>query len=173
MWWKQPFINRRNWILTNLPTLSLSMSEAFLLCMLDYMQENREDINLKTLSYHTNTSEKEVDQVLSSLMQKGYVDVITSHGKIEFDLTGVFEAHQRSVQVSTDIFKLFEVEFKRLLSEKEMVQLNQWSRLYSDELIIYALREALLNQKLSFFQIDKILTRWKNENVTVADLEKR
>lgn len=173
MWWKEPFINRRNWILANCASLSLTMSEAFLVIMLDFMQECQLEINLTTLSKQINTTEKEVDQLLGSCMQKGYVAIQAVNGKIEFDLSGVFEAQQRNIQVSKDIFTLFEQEFKRLLTEKEMAQLNNWSRLYHDQMIVYALREALLNNKLSFFQIDKILTKWKQEKVTVAELEKR
>ena len=86
MWHTQPYINRRNWILQNLQKLDVSITQGYVLLLLDYFNEFQIPVTLEKLGEYSNLDAKEVDKLLNNLMIKGYVKVITSHGKINFDL---------------------------------------------------------------------------------------
>ncbi len=64
---------------------------------------------------------------------------------------------------SDDIFELFETEFKKPLSQSQMVRISEWLRIYDKDSIIDALREASINEKLSLSYIEKILAAHDNE----------
>ena len=65
-------------------------------------------------------------------------------------------------------------EFGRPLSPFEIEILWSWLDDFSDELILYALKEAVLGQNRSLRYIQGILTRWKGEGVRcVQDVEER
>jgi len=72
----------------------------------------------------------------------------------------------------SEIYQTFEKEFGRLLSPFEIETLNEWMREFSLELILHALRVAVLGQNRSFRYIGGILTRWKGAGVKcVQDVE--
>lgn len=76
-------------------------------------------------------------------------------------------------QEKPTLFELFETEFKRPLTQVELVRLSDWSREYDQQLIIYALREAAINEAYSFNYIDKILCEWKRKGMTAEMYEER
>lgn len=172
MWWKETYVNRRNWILQNFKEINVSVDEGMLLLMLDYMIEQKMVVDIKTLAAAINSDVTHVDQWLSTLISRGYLTVKTSSRKVEFDLDGLFESvGKKSVTINSDVFDVVENEFGRPLSQKELTLLNQWSRHYPDKLITYALREASIMGKLSMAYIDKILEGWKQKGITVEKLE--
>jgi DNA replication protein len=172
MWYEKTYVNRRNWLLENMKELDCSLEEGYMLLLLDYCNEFNLAIDLDKLSQYTNKEVKAVDVLLNQLMIKGYVSVKTLQGKIVFDLSAVFDQHQRKpMDVPTDLFELFEEEFKRPLSEKEMTQLSIWSKKHNPKLIVYALKEALIQDKVAFAYINRILENWKADNKTLKDFE--
>lgn len=172
MWWKDSFISRRNWILHHLPSLDVTLSEGMMLLMLDFMQEFSKEINLDTLSSALHLKKQETDQLLGSLVAKGYVSVATANKKVEFRMDGLYESVQRTpMSISSDLFDVFEQEFGRPLTRSEMEKLSEHSRTHSDQLIIYALREATIAKKVSMAYISRILSSWKAKNITVEQLE--
>lgn len=76
-------------------------------------------------------------------------------------------------QEKPTLFELFETEFKRPLTQVELMRLSDWSREYDQQLIIYALREASINKASSFNYIDKILCEWKRKGMTAEMYEER
>jgi DNA replication protein len=66
-----------------------------------------------------------------------------------------------------NLYIIFEQEFGRPLSPIECETLSIWqdNDKYADELIIAALREAVLAGKLSFKYIDRILFEWQRNNI--------
>lgn len=71
------------------------------------------------------------------------------------------------------LFELFETEFKRPLSQVELQRLSDWSREYDQQLIVYSLREASINNAYSFNYIDKILCEWQRKGMTAEKYEER
>ena len=82
---------------------------------------------------------------------------------------------ERKVDVS--VFDTFERELGRTLSPMEYEQIKEWVNSgNSDEMIAYALREAVLNGVSNFRYIDSILNEWKkkgykNKNDITRDRE--
>lgn len=72
---------------------------------------------------------------------------------------------------SSDLFSVFEQEFGRLLSPMECETITGWldQDRYTDEIIRFALKEAVFAGKLSLRYIDRILIEWSRNRVTNAD----
>ena len=51
-----------------------------------------------------------------------------------------------------------------------MERLSEWLHLYDEELIVLALREALIQGKTSFDYINRILMNWKAEGKQASSL---
>ncbi len=170
MWHQQPFINRRNWMIQHFNQLDCSLEEAYLLLLMDYMNEFKIEINLASLSEYTKLSQSKVDQLLNQCMVKGYVKVASLDGAIYFDLSGVFNKHQKQpVQVDPSLYEIFEESIKRPLSENEMTQLSGWSKKYPYQMIIHALKEALIQEKTHFAYINRILENYIEQGKTLKD----
>lgn len=69
-----------------------------------------------------------------------------------------------------ELFKTFEQEFGRPLSPMEFETISGWidQDRYSDEIIRFALKEAVFAGKLSFRYIDRILIEWARNRITTA-----
>lgn len=76
-------------------------------------------------------------------------------------------------QEKPSLFELFETEFQRPITQVELVRLSDWSREYDQQLIIYALREAVIKEAFNFNYIDKILCEWKRKGMTAEKYEER
>jgi DnaD/phage-associated family protein len=70
-----------------------------------------------------------------------------------------------------DRFEVFETEFGRPLSNREMEKLSDWNKVTDKKLILYALREASAYQALNMNYIDKILKDWKDSGLTAQMIE--
>ncbi|WP_338551674.1 DnaD domain protein [Paenibacillus sp. KS-LC4] len=70
-----------------------------------------------------------------------------------------------------NLFHIFEQEFGRLLSPIECETISGWmdEDKYAEELIRFALKEAVFAGKLSFRYIDRILIEWSRNRVTNED----
>ncbi|PWG00873.1 DnaD domain-containing protein [Levilactobacillus bambusae] len=68
------------------------------------------------------------------------------------------------------VFEQIQQEFGRLLSPMEMQEVNGWldEDHYEPNLIVLALKEAVLNQAYSLRYMDKILLNWERKNLTTA-----
>ena len=171
-WYKERFIDRRNWILEHLDELSVTSEEALVLLLIDFMNQYQIGVSHQALATKLKKSDDEVDDLLSRLSAKGFLSLELRDGKIMFELDGVFEGNQEAaVSFDGSLFDQFETEFGRPLSQMEMERLAQWSEVYHQKLIVYALREALTYDKKSFDYIERILIEWKKRNLTPEEYE--
>jgi len=69
---------------------------------------------------------------------------------------------------TADLFAVFEREFGRPLSPMELETISAWldQDRYPEELIRFALKEAVFAGKLSFRYIDRILLEWSRNRIT-------
>lgn len=69
--------------------------------------------------------------------------------------------------VLRQVYPIFEKEFGRLLSPMEMTQIVEWceGEGYSPELVLEALKRAVLRGILNFKYIDSILRQWSKNNI--------
>lgn len=88
-----------------------------------------------------------------------------SENGIVFDIDSIFEANKDIIE-KNDLFTLFEKEFRRVLSQKEITTIAEWDRIYGYDKIVDALRIAVINRmmtdkEISFNYIGKILANGK------------
>ncbi|MNE62499.1 DNA replication protein DnaD [compost metagenome] len=78
---------------------------------------------------------------------------------------------RQSAAAASDLFSVFEQELGRLLSPTECEIISGWldQDKYTDEIIRFALKEAVFAGKLSLRYIDRILIEWSRNRVTNAD----
>ena len=158
-WYEQNYVNHRDWILDNVEELGLDSQELVLVLLIDFYNEHHMEISLETLSKKCHLEMDELDRIISVLCARKYLDIKASSKRIRFVLDGLFEANtarDRSV-MDVSLFELFEQEFGRTLSQKEMQKISDWNREYERRQIIDALREASTYQKMSLSYIEAIL----------------
>ena len=167
--WQESYFNRKNWLMENIVSLNLSEREFMLLMLISFFTEQNRLITTESLSAHSNLSIQDVDDCLSQLCLKQYLQVTFTNGIMSFNMDGIFQQKEKDVD-ALPIFQTFEQEFGRPLTQKELMMLSEWIRKYDDELIIYALREAAIYRKLNIKYIDTILSRWEKQGITVEKL---
>ena len=171
-WYKEKFINRRNWILDHLDELSISGEETLVLLLIDFMNEYQISVSHQILAKKLKKSDDEIDDILSRLSAKGFLNLELREGRIIFEIDGIFEGEQeKTIAMDTSLFDQYETEFGRPLSQMEMQRLAEWTNTYHQKMIIYALREALTYDKKSFDYIERILIEWKKRGLTPEEYE--
>ena len=79
----------------------------------------------------------------------------------------VVEMEENEEYEGEEIFKVFEEELGRTLSQTELALINGWLLSGTkEELIIGALKEAIFNGVTSFRYIDKIIYEWEKKGFT-------
>lgn len=172
-WYEQNFVNRRDWILDHLELLGLDANETILVLLIDFFNEHNIPVTMEILHKKTGLTMEQVDQSISTLCAKKYLEIRASSKKVRFILNGLFDTDTaRSERVlDSSLFDTFETEFGRPLSNMEMTKISDWNRTTDKKLILYALRQASAYQHLSINYIDKILNDWKTEGRTVEMIE--
>ncbi len=171
MWHKQRFINTMTYLLEELHTFEVSSLEALVLVMVHHFNEHQEHITLEKLSNSIHESISKVDDAIEQLQKKGYLVIEHHQGHVHFNLDACFlKSHHQPTQVTMSLHDAYEQGFKRLLSEKEYNQLALWSTMYSQTMILHALRQAIIQDKLSMAYIGRILENWKKANMKDEDL---
>ncbi len=161
--YQRRYFDRRSWILENISNLNLNSNEVLILLLIDYFNQYNESLNINTLSKGSNMEKTVVDDTISSLISKGYLVLLTDNEQVIFNIDNIFEAKNEMIE-NNDIFEIFEAEFGRVLSQKEASTISEWLRIYDYNIIIKALREALIYNKKSINYIDKILAKgFENE----------
>lgn len=73
-----------------------------------------------------------------------------------------------------EVFKTFEKELGQTLSSFKITEINEWLGRYNPDLVIHALKTAILGDNRSFKYINGILQAWGDAGIkTVDDAEKR
>lgn len=171
-WWNERFINRRDYILDHLQELSISSDELLVILLIDFMNEHQLPLTHGSLAAKMKLDSDEIDELLSRLSAKGYMNLEFKDGKINFVIDGVFEGNnEKTMNFDQSLFDLFESEFGRPLSQSELQTMADWLGEYEQKLIGYALREALTYDKKSFHYIDRILIEWKKRGFRAEEYE--
>ncbi len=163
MWWKKPYVNRRDWMLENLGVLNLSSMEVVILLLIDYLNGLHENIDPVVLSKRSGIEVEEVDELIHQLVRKNLLEVKPLKDKIEFNIDNLFQEGLRYEFVDENIFEVFESELSRPLSQPELQRLNGWLSQYTQNEIIAALRTAIVYQKVTFPYINSILVNNRKE----------
>lgn len=171
-WWKEHYVNRRDWIFEHLEELALHSEEALTILLIDYMNQHDMNISHGILAEKLKKNSEEIDNLLSVLTAKGYLQIGFQERKIAFSIDGVFTSLQKkTIDFDESLFDVFESEFGRTLSQMELQRMSDWLQIFDQKLIQYALREAIMFDKKSFDYIDRILVEWKRRELSVQDIE--
>jgi len=160
-WYQENYVSRRDWILENINRLNLSPLEALVLLEIDFNNGTRTTNTMELLATQLNADASDIDDAISSLCRQGYLEIVTRNRRVVFDISGVFEDHAQ-IDLTRDLFDTFESEFGRTLSQKETVQLAEMQKEYDKNLVLKALREAVIQNKFNMNYIERILSNWKN-----------
>ena len=172
-WYEEKFVSRRDWVLDHLELLGLSSEETVVVLMIDFMNQNRMNITIDDLAHKTNLDTGKVDETISSLCARRYLQIQVAGGSVRFNLSGLYETDTAKNErvLDSGLFDLFEQEFHRPLSQMEMTKISEWNRTTDRKLIIYALREASAYHSVSISYIDRILQTWKQKGYTARMIE--
>ena len=80
---------------------------------------------------------------------------------------------EKNKKLKEDIFTTFETEFRRPLNGTEFEVIKAWlDKMYNEELILLALKEAVYNGATNIRYIDTILYEWNKKGLkTKEDVE--
>lgn len=173
-WYKYSYFNKTGWILENYRHLNLSSDEGILVLLINYANENNQRLTTDALSKLSALPQERIDKAIGLLCAKQYLLIRADSDGLQFDLSGLFETETAKSEkaVNQSLYDLFENEFARPLSEKELGLLNDWTRNYDKKLIMYALKEASLYKKVSIYYIASILEDWNKKGYTIEMIEK-
>lgn len=167
--WNKSYFDCRTYLLEQFETMKLNEKDLLLLLMLDLLNKESESIDIKMLAQKLKRNEKDVMEDLGRLVRECKLEVKNTGRKVCYSLRPLFEEDSIS-QIPQSLFDLFSDQFKRPLTATEMDRLCEWMKLYQQEFIVCALREAVVYNKMDFRYINTILVKWKSENKTLEEL---
>lgn len=154
--------------------LQLSDQEChILLLILTFDDMNMKTITPQLILKYTTLNEKQLDQVLSSLLQKKWIK--TNLGSIQLDHIDFLLEEKQFIkeEKQVNLLEIFENEFARSITPMELDTIREWKNYgYSDEMIINALKEAVMAKVLNFRYIERILANWANNGVSRRYIDK-
>ena len=158
-WYKQTYVNRRDWVLENLEFLKLTPSEAMVVLLIDFLNTNLIDVSIELLVKKTCLDANEINKILGVLVAKRYLIIEAKNKKIRFNLDNLFEVDIAQSEQALDgsLFEIFEHEFKRPLTHQEMEKVSQWARYKDKKIILNALKEASMYKKVSIAYMEKVI----------------
>lgn len=152
--------------------------------MLIYLMNYNGSFNPKQIGIEIGYNFKEVLEITNSLIEKGFIEISVKNingvkeeficlDKLYNKLAFLIINKENRIDES-NIFSIFEKEFGRTLSPIEYELINAWKENnFSEELILQALKEAVLNGVSNLRYIDKILYEWNRKGIkNVNDIER-
>lgn len=183
-----------NLLLAHYAEIGMTDTEFVLFLQIDsYRQRGNVFPDLQVIAQSMGKSLDEVYLVLQAMIEKNLImieQVTNQDGKKQdrYNLDNVTDKlfgkiiqkqniQKQATQVLTEktLFMNLEKEFGRALSPIEFETVKTWidDDNYSIELIMQALREAVLNQAYSLKYMDRILISWEKQNIkTIQDVKR-
>ena len=167
--------------------LQLTADECLLIAWL--MQRHPEEsfvLNIRETCQQFGVDERQLFSIIQHLMDRQVLEIKQREAqdgkKVDYysfkpllrQLEVLFKQNSFSVekmsQKDVNVLSLIEQEFNRQLSGFEIEMISGWihNDKYPQELIVAALKEAVLNQAHNVKYIDRILLAWKNKGIQSA-----
>ncbi len=161
---KKDFIINTN-IVKTISNLDITIKEFMLLL---YFININNSLDLKNIKDKIGLNDEDILNTYSSLLTKKLISVslVKTNGLssevINLDMFyDKLIMNTKTEEVSTDIYSKFESEFGRVLSPIEYETINRWlSSGVKEELILSALKEAVVSGACNLRYIDKIIYSW-------------
>lgn len=162
-------------LLNNYRKLNIT-EEELIVIMLIISLGNKLEYNPDIFVKELNMERHKVMTVINNLIGKNILslDVVKNGRKTEEQLSLsllydkllniVKDVKEDTIKVDNSLFSVFENELGRLLSPMEIEQIKEWiTTIKNDELVVLALKEAVLNGVSNFRYIDTILNDWNKK----------
>lgn len=161
---KKDFIINTN-IVKTISNLDITIKEFMLLL---YFININNSLDLKDIKDKIGLDDEDILNTYSSLLTKKLISVslVKTNGLssevINLDMFyDKLIMNSKTEEVSTDIYSKFESEFGRVLSPIEYETINRWlSSGVKEDLILSALKEAVVSGACNLRYIDKIIYSW-------------
>lgn len=161
---KKDFIINTN-IVKTISNLDITIKEFMLLL---YFININNSLDLKNIKDKLGLNDEDILNTYSSLLTKKLISVslVKTNGLssevINLDMFyDKLIMNTKTEEVSTDIYSKFESEFGRVLSPIEYETINRWiSSGVKEDLILNALKEAVVSGACNLRYIDKIIYYW-------------
>ena len=161
---KKDFIINTN-IVKTISNLDITIKEFMLLL---YFININNSLDLKNIKDKIGLNDEDILNTYSSLSTKKLISVslVKTNGlsSEEINLDMFYDKlimNTKTEEVSTDIYSKFESEFGRVLSPIEYETINRWlSSGVKEDLILSALKEAVVSGACNLRYIDKIIYSW-------------
>ena len=155
-WYKQPYFNRRAWILENFDKLNLSAQECMLILLIDYAKENKRKINYEYFETKLKLNQKELDKILTNLVSKHYLAINVNEKGISFDIDNIFEFDPEKYETvdNKNIYEIVEQFINKPLGPNQIQKVNDLIEQYGENKFIDAIRigEAYRKNNLSYVE---------------------
>ncbi|KRK46551.1 DnaD domain protein [Dellaglioa algida] len=183
-----------NLILQNYRKIGLTSDELiFLIHLLSFNQAGNKFPDTNQIASQMGVTTQETYTLLQKLIEKKIISIKTiddpnGYSTDQFNFNALYEKlnnlnqrTQEKVEVieknnsRKDVYEKIEVEFGRPLSPMELESISMWidQDHYKPELILMALKEAILNQAYSLKYMDRILLNWEKKHIkTSQDVKK-
>lgn len=180
-------------ILENYSKLGMTAEEFVFLLELDAsLNSCNQGLDIHSIAKVMDKNEAQTYQLLHGLIEKGIVSltsVVDEHGQNAdcYSLTPLYkktikllseqekgQQRQAYCESRTNIFSRVEREFGHPLSSFDMEMIDSWLKddHYSPEIIILALKEAVLSGVYNLKYMDKILLSWEKKGIkSAADVQ--
>lgn len=159
--------------------LDLTLNEFLLLLYF----ENSDDLILdfELITKKLKISKESILEAFNSLLSKNLITLVSEknddgkrYDKIVLDnfYNNIKETKKKEEKgkLKEDIFTIFESEFRRPLSGMEFEIIKAWlEKMYSEELIIAALKEAIYNGATNIRYIDTVLHEWNKKGLKTKE----
>lgn len=162
-WYKQPYFDRRNWILENYEKLSLTNEETMLLLLIDFAKDAKKTITYDYLMKKMSLDSKKIDKLIASLVSKSYLAINPTSKGVSFDMDGLFEFDPEKYEIAEnkDVYSIAEDLVSRPLSPTELQKISDLLNEFSSNQIIDALRVAEAYRKTSLAYVETVLRNEK------------
>ena len=162
-WYKQPYFDRRNWILENYEKLSLTNEETMLLLLIDFAKDAKKTITYDFLMKKMSLDSKKIDKLIASLVSKSYLAINPTSKGVSFDMDGLFEFDPEKYEIAEnkDVYSIAEDLVSRPLSPTELQKISDLLNEFSSNQIIDALRVAEAYRKTSLAYVETVLRNEK------------
>ena len=153
--------------------LDLTLNEFLLMLYF----ENSDDyiLDFESITSKLKISKESILEAFNSLLSKNIINLVSEknsdgkrYDKVLLDnfYNNIKETKKKEEKgkLKEDIFSAFEEEFRRPLSGMEFEIIKAWlEKMYSEELILAALNEAVYNGATNIRYIDTILHEWNKK----------
>lgn len=164
-WFKQPYFNKRVWLLENFDKLNITNDEFVVVLLIDYCKEFDIKTNYEYLCNKLHLDIKQLDKILKSLVKKKYLVINSIDGEIDLNIDSIFEFDPGIVETieNQSTYELIEDFLSRPLNPNEQIKTNELIDKYGEDRLNDALRIACAYHKYTLGYVEAILKNEKKQ----------